>query len=524
MQAEINWIQQLGTSGKEAGNAVVVDGDNNYIYVGGYTTGALSDDGSVSDYSNPWVAKFYAKSGEKIWLKQLSYGEEYQVNSDSPDLAVDDDGVYVLIRINTTDIAEPNAIGKTLVIKFHLDTGEKEWSYEFQSDNDVAQQPSSIVTDGNGYLYVIGTVAGSMLSPDSDALDSTGDLDVWIAKLKLSTDPELDWIEQFGSSDKNYGMDLAIDGSSNVYAVGYTTGVMPVKPDTDPSEDTASEDIWIAKYDTDGNPQWLVQFGSEQDADDRANAVAVDDSGGVYAIGNTYGDLSDPNGDKLERWQTWVAKFRASSGERVWLDQLTDTDTGDRPNSPGTQGNGIAVDNHGNVYVAGSTDGKLTLDATDPYWNDIWLAKYHAYKGGEPVWRKQIASSDKDTGDLAYGITVDPSGNLYLTGYTGGKISDTATEPERLDIWLAQLREVPTPEDELVQVLKRYIDYKVSQSTETVLETSETTSTTTSSLLEVAADVVASNNSGSTEEESKQTTESDNSVSVLSEATSVANR
>ena len=258
MQAAIDWLQQLGTDQDDYGNAVVVDGDNKYIYACGFASGtwSWSDDGesSSSSYKNPWVAKFYAKSGEQIWLKQLSYDEEYQVDSTSGDLSVDDDGVYGLIRTDLFNFPKEGNKEKTLVIKFDLDTGDEEWSYEFKSDNEASQRAGSIVADGNGYLYVTGTVAGSMLSADHKALEPTGTLDAWIAKLSTNGE-QLYWIEQFGSSESaSYAMALAVDGSGNVYAVGHTTGVMP---DTNASNDPATEDVWIAKYNSDGERQWM---------------------------------------------------------------------------------------------------------------------------------------------------------------------------------------------------------------------------------------------------------------------------
>ena len=526
MQAAIDWLQQLGTSGNEAGNAVVVDGDNNYIYVGGYTTGALSDDGSASEYWNPWVAKFYAKSGEQIWSKQLSDVTDASDFTGS-DIAIDDDNVYVLIQDREND--------KTLVVKLDLDAEEEKWTYDFKYASGSVDNCNSIVADGSGYLYITGTVAGSMISPDDEVLESTGVKDAWIAK--LSTDKELNWIKQFGSSEsESYGMDLAVDGSGNVYAVGYTTGVMIGTTDVSNSE--SSEDIWIAKYNSDGERQWIEQLGSVSNENERALAVAVDEFGGVYATGITQGDLKERSTTKYTNIQSWVAKFQTSTetskGEQVWLNQFGDegADTFE------VKMRGISVDNNGGVYIAGRINGDGTLAdlSTDPVAiastsRDALIIKYNAYTGKRD-WLKQINSSD-DMLDNARNITVGPNGNLYLTGVTAGEMSGTTTPQQGGDdIWLAQLREVPENYDELAQVLKRYIDYKVSQSTETVLETSETTSTTstttsssitTSSLLEVAADVVASNNSGSNEEESKQTTESDNSVSVLSEATSVAN-
>jgi len=511
MEAAIDWLQQLGTSDEEAGNAVVVDSENKYIYVGGYTKGALSDEGSASSYWNPWVGKFYAKSGEQIWLKQLSYEEEYPKNSESRDLAVDDDGVYVLIRIDTGDIADADSIGQTLVIKFNLDTGEQEWTYNFESENDVAQKPRSIVADGNGYLYVTGTVAGSMLSSDGDALETTGTLDTWIAK--LSTDQELNWMAQFGSDEsESYGMDLAVDGSGNIYAVGYTAVEALIDGDED------QEDIWIAKYSSDGELQWSESLSSGDDKQERALGIAVDDSGSVYATGYTHGDLKGGDSSvSYANYQAWVAKLQASTGEKVWLDQF-----GDEKGTFYVHMRGISVDNNGGVYIGGWTNDQFdNLEAVTV--RDALIAKYNAYTG-ERLWFKQISSSG-DNSDGAYNMSVGSNGSLYLTGIIGGDISEIETSQGGFDIWIAQLREVPEDHDELAQILKRYIDYKVSQSTETVLEASDTTTTTTSSisnttssLLEVAADVVASD--GNTDEDEESTEES--SISVLGVAASLA--
>ncbi|NER32308.1 MAG: hypothetical protein F6J89_33095, partial [Symploca sp. SIO1C4] len=235
---------------------------------------------------------------------------------------------------------------------------------------------------------------------------------------------------------------------------------------------------------------------------------------GVYATGPTYGDLKEGAVEaEYENSQSWVAKFQASTGEQLWLDQL-----GDDQDAFNVWMRGISVYNDGGVYIGGWTKGQLDgLEAVTT--SDALIAKYNAYTG-EQLWLEQLNSSD-DGSDSAYNMTVGSDGSLYVAGITGGEMFETETYQGSTDIWIAQLREVPEDYDELTQVLKRYIDYKVSQSTETVLETSETTSTTsssitTSSLLEVAAEVIASNSS-STGDISSDTT------SVLSVAASVAN-
>ncbi|NER93982.1 MAG: PQQ-binding-like beta-propeller repeat protein [Symploca sp. SIO1B1] len=504
MQAEIDWLQQLGTDEDEVGNSVVVDGDNNYIYATGYNTS--------SDSSIGWVRKFYAKSGEQIWSTLLSNVTNTD-DSEGRYIAVDDNNVYVLLLNKDSN--------KTLVTKLDLETGEEIWTYNFEYVSGAVDTCCSIVTDGNGSLYVTGYVNGSMLSPDGEALTSTGSPDVWIAK--LSTDKELNWIEQLGSSgSKSYSMDLAVDSSSNVYAVGYTTGVMP---DTGASNDMASEDIWIAKYNSDGERKWIKQFGSTNNQKEEALSVAVDESGCVYATGITYGDLQGGTDTEYYSQQSWVAKFQARDGEQVWLNQFGDEIQSDAApditdDSFGVRMRGISVDNNGSVYIGGRTNGQLAALSSDPVATtstsrDGLIVKYNAYTGKQ-VWLKQINSSEDEL-DNVKDITIGPNGNIYLVGTTAGTISEIDTSQGGNDIWLAQLREVPDTNDELAQILKRYIDYKVSQSTETVLEASDTTTTTTnsisdtsSSLLEVAADVVASD--GNTDEDEESTAESPISV------------
>ena len=85
----------------------------------------------------------------------------------------------------------------------------------------------------------------------------------------------------------------------------------------------------------------------------------------------------------------------------------------------GEQANGVANDSSGNFYVTGYTSGGLDGN-TNSGGSDIFLVKY--YDNGTKQWTKQLGTSSSDTGNE---VTVDSSGNVYVTGYTQGGLDGT---------------------------------------------------------------------------------------------------
>ncbi len=76
--------------------------------------------------------------------------------------------------------------------------------------------------------------------------------------------------------------------------------------------------------------------------------------------------------------------------------------------------NGVATDSSGNVYVTGGTKGGLDGN-TSAGNTDLFVVKYNS--SGTKQWTKQLGSSGLDS---ANGITIDSSGNVYVTGMTFG--------------------------------------------------------------------------------------------------------
>jgi len=127
--------------------------------------------------------------------------------------------------------------------------------------------------------------------------------------------------------------------------------------------------------------------------------IAVDANGNLYVTGvseSTWGDPIRPwagNGD------AFVAKLD-KNGALLWNTFLGGNAT--------DSGSGIAVDASGNVYVTGSSAGTWGDPPPGAGTGDVFVAKLDT--NGALLWNSFLG------GDYGFGITIDASGNVFVTG------------------------------------------------------------------------------------------------------------
>ena len=93
-------------------------------------------------------------------------------------------------------------------------------------------------------------------------------------------------------------------------------------------------------------------------------------------------------------------------------------------------GYGITVDSSDNIYVTGETYGQLDGQSNAGY-SDIFLVKYNS--SGAKQWTNLLGTVSTEAG---YGVAADSSNNLYVTGYVGRGLDGNTNSGNGYDIFL----------------------------------------------------------------------------------------
>ncbi|MHC4986472.1 MAG: hypothetical protein ACYTFO_10000, partial [Planctomycetota bacterium] len=131
--------------------------------------------------------------------------------------------------------------------------------------------------------------------------------DAWVAR--LDPDGELLWRRRFGSDQFDAVKALACDGQGNVYVAGATRGDLV-------ASNAGTSDIFLMKYDADGELLWQWQTGTEiYDTPDR---MCLDEDGNIYVAGRRM--PFDCRGCDDIR-EAFIFKFDPEDRREVWRRQ-----------------------------------------------------------------------------------------------------------------------------------------------------------------------------------------------------------
>jgi hypothetical protein len=320
----------------------------------------------------------------------------------------------------------------------------EEWINIYPGYFGVSAAASVIDDDGN--IYITGN-GPTVFQTGSDYYT-----------IKVDAQGILQWEATYnGSVDgHDYGVDIALDPSGNVYVTGESPGVV--------NGFGTGKDYLTIKYDPQGNELWTQRFYGNPTFTtknyDSPRSIAVDLSGNVYVTGSSWAD-GQTNHDCL------TIKYD-TNGNLIWTARYEQA-------APGSYGQDVKVDAGGNVYVFGVEPGPSSIEFVTIKYNsdgiEQWVKNHSAYAlipaameidengnvyvtGGDSEFNtvKYNSSGDSIWSAIFNGpqsiaspssLTVDSFGNVYVTGmavnagYSGQEYATVKYNSSGQELWSA---------------------------------------------------------------------------------------
>ncbi len=314
-------------------------------------------------------------------------------------------------------------------------------------DNDRGNDISTL-SDGSALVtgYLTGTAVFGEGETNETSLTSAGYSDIFIAK--YNSDGSLAWAKQAGNSSNNIGSGISTLSDGSALVTGYLTGTAVFgEGETNETSLTSAgyDDIFIAKYNSDGTLDWAKQAGSS--SDDVSSGISTLSDGSALVTGYFEGTAVFGEGGTKQtslistgNYDIFIAKYN-SDGTLDWAKQAGGNDY--------DAGNGISTLSDGSALVTGYFyrtavfgEGETNQTSlTSAGYSGIFIAKYNS--DGTLDWAKQAGGSGHDKGN---GISTLSDGSALVTGYFyrtavfgEGETNETSlTSTGTYDIFLAK--------------------------------------------------------------------------------------
>jgi len=275
-------------------------------------------------------------------------------------------------------------------------------------------------TGPDGSIYATGSFMESVDFDPGGGVDvhhSAGHEDVSL--VKFSQDGIFQWARTWGGPGTDGGSQMAVDGDGNVYVTGWCME----ECDFDPGEGVdkyqweGANDIFLCKYDSEGNYQWARMWGGP--GWDSSHGIAISPTGDIY-LGTEFWFTVDldpsPEAEKIVESKggpdACLSRF-TPEGELVWVK------TWGGAGGDGTDG--LVFDTEGNLYMTGDFSCTVDFDTepgvdehTSNGERDCFLIKYD--NADNYLWGRTWGAGG-ERWDKGNGIDVDGDGNVYVTGF-----------------------------------------------------------------------------------------------------------
>jgi len=429
------WVQALTGSGNEVFTSIVSEANGNIYLTGYFSTQTITFGSSTLNRigSNDIMLLKTSNSGSPIWGKSGGGTGNDIVNSlalySTSQVAIAGHFSSATFTIDTTTLALSGSFDAFMAQ--YDSNGNSLWLKGAGGAGD--EVGFKIVGDFSGNSITVGQFGSNILVDTFEVTNSAkSGLDGFI--IKQDGDGNVLWAKSIGGSANDIPTSVCVDYMNNIYVIGYFNS-SSISFDQITLSNSGANDIFIVKYDSQGNVQWARTAGGL--SSEYANGVSVDLQNNIYVTGsftstnfvlgsNTY----STNGSN----DVFVLKMN-SNGNLLW--SVVFGGTGN------DVANAVHVSKDLGVYVTGTyasptmTVGTVSISRVGG--NDVFLVKFNT--NGNFQWVRTAGGNGNDFG---YSITSNSQNHVIITGsFQGPSITfnggiDSLSNQGSNDVFLAK--------------------------------------------------------------------------------------
>jgi hypothetical protein len=418
---QFQWGKAEGKYAYDYGYGAVTDNSGN-LYVGGKyeEVGAVFSTTTVpcSGNHDGFLVK-YAPNGDLVWINTFGGANGDYIQAVYTDKT---NYVYVSGEIESATANTPISFpGSTVVLNAVADNdlvfakydlnGTLIWAKSEGSSN--SEKALGVAADNSGNVYICGYYTNTTTINGTPITGAAG-RNIYVAK--YDQNGVFQWFRDAGSAGRDEAKAVRCDASGNVYVCGmYSKDCTFGSQVLATYNNTSFWDAFLAKYDTNGNLQWVKTGGG--DVDDGAWSIVVDNQNSIYISGEfaAYAQFSGTAILSVGEADTYVAKYNGN-GDLQWI-KRGGSNKVDRARGMGTDGTNIFITGqYGGTATFGGAPSITAVDTSDIY--IAALDNTGAFKWAMTIGGKAdtVETLGYESGNAVAAHSSGTNGAVYATG------------------------------------------------------------------------------------------------------------
>jgi hypothetical protein len=420
------WASYYGGPSDDYTNDLKIDSVGNIYAIGSTlsstsiaTSGSFKNTFSGGTGNDAFIVKFNSQ-GTRLWATYFGNSDDdygQGISIDKAGSIIICGHTYSSNGISTTG-ANQSAFGgyvDVYIAKF-TPSGSRIWSTYFGGT--AVDYIYGITNDNSNNILITGMTGSSngisTIGAHQTSRGSANSGDAFLAK--YNTNGLLIYSTYYGGSGEEYGIDLAVDSSNNIYLVGSTYSSNNISTiNSQQSTYGGNNDGYLVKFNSSGTRLWGTYFGGTNE--DRINDIAMDISGNIWLAGYSLSTNFSTTGafqssiSETTNGDAMLIKFN-SNGSLLYATYYGE--------SGYETANDIIIDGNGNPIISGltnSTNGLSTIGAYQTNYgggtHDAFITKFNT--SGLRIWSTYFGGNNRD---IALGLAKDNNNNVYICGNT----------------------------------------------------------------------------------------------------------